>query len=219
MPVKRGYSPRTISENVATEIRAGKPRKQAVAIAYSEARRAARGSGRDDILERFSPTPANKWLDERRRLVALGGKQVEWQSSDGAWHQKIVRGNYLPSPERWAERGLLRVRVRPLSDPDSPPMPYEFGWNRWDGITLNTKDTNMAHAKRHASKKRPVTGAAKDAVAFAAGKENGGWSVREVKEGFGYAVHIKRRGRKTVVRGSKSKCDAAYLEAVAAAKG
>lgn len=136
MPVKRGYSPRTISENVATEIRAGKPRTQAVAIAYSEARRSARRRGREDIA-----------------------------------------------------------------------------------LELEPKDTNMAHTKHQASKKRHVTGAAKNAVAFAAGKENGGWSVREVKEGFGYAVHIKRRGRKTVVRGSKSKCDAAYLEAVAAAKG
>ena len=39
MPLKRGSSKKTISRNIATEVRAGRPRKQAVAIAYAEARR------------------------------------------------------------------------------------------------------------------------------------------------------------------------------------
>lgn len=39
MPLKRGYSKKTISKNIAAEIRAGYPVRQAVAIAYSEARR------------------------------------------------------------------------------------------------------------------------------------------------------------------------------------
>jgi len=40
MPLNKGKKARTkkgFSENVATEIKAGKPQKQAVAIAYSEA--------------------------------------------------------------------------------------------------------------------------------------------------------------------------------------
>jgi hypothetical protein len=42
MPLKRGYSRKTISRNIRTEMRHGRPQKQAIAIALSTARRAKR---------------------------------------------------------------------------------------------------------------------------------------------------------------------------------
>lgn len=37
MPLQKGSSKKTISKNIATEMRAGKPQAQAIAIAMSEA--------------------------------------------------------------------------------------------------------------------------------------------------------------------------------------
>jgi len=46
VPLKKGYSKESMSQNIKTEMKSGKPQKQAVAIAYSQAREAAKKAGK-----------------------------------------------------------------------------------------------------------------------------------------------------------------------------
>lgn len=57
MPLKRGYSEKSISKNIGAEIKAGKPSKQAVAIALDLARSSAKAAGHP---EKGPPPPKKK---------------------------------------------------------------------------------------------------------------------------------------------------------------
>ena len=46
MPIKKGYSRKSIGKNIKTEMESGKPKKQAIAIALNVAREAAKKAGK-----------------------------------------------------------------------------------------------------------------------------------------------------------------------------
>jgi hypothetical protein len=55
MPLKKGKAARTkagFSDNIKAEMEAGKPQKQAVAIAYSEADRGKKGDGKKSKMKK-----------------------------------------------------------------------------------------------------------------------------------------------------------------------
>jgi len=52
MALKRGYGKKTISANIAKEVRSGRPVKQAVAIAYAQARKSAPKGKRASLMPR-----------------------------------------------------------------------------------------------------------------------------------------------------------------------
>jgi hypothetical protein len=72
MPLESGSSQETISKNIATEIRAGKSKEQAAAIAYSKARGDVMSSDAEKLDQIVSKTDSlSKRMDAfmaRRRL-------------------------------------------------------------------------------------------------------------------------------------------------------
>jgi len=46
MPMKQGYSKKSVSSNIKREMKAGKPQKQAVALALSVAKKAKKKAGK-----------------------------------------------------------------------------------------------------------------------------------------------------------------------------
>ena len=67
MPLIKGYSKTSIGKNIATEIKGGKGRRQAIAIALSTARAAWKSVKGKAAGQRFvAPKPAKKTTRSRR---------------------------------------------------------------------------------------------------------------------------------------------------------
>ena len=67
MPLIKGYSKTSIGKNIATEIKSGKGRRQAIAIALSTARAAWKSAKGKAAGQKFvAPKPAKKTTRSRR---------------------------------------------------------------------------------------------------------------------------------------------------------
>lgn len=67
MPLEKGSSQKTISANIATEVRTGKKQKQAVSIAYSEV-----GKSRDPAPHHHRADPPKDGTDPHGGHVTQG---------------------------------------------------------------------------------------------------------------------------------------------------
>jgi hypothetical protein len=54
MPLRKGHSQKTVSQNIKTEVESGKSKKQAAAIAYSQARKSAPSTKRRELMSKRS---------------------------------------------------------------------------------------------------------------------------------------------------------------------
>lgn len=81
MPLINGSSQKSVSKNIATEMNSGKPQKQSIAIALSEARRARKRKlafgGEIDAKEDVSPMPTVGMQDDQR-----GDEEREYYQED-----------------------------------------------------------------------------------------------------------------------------------------
>jgi hypothetical protein len=66
MPLARGYGRSSIGANIKREMKAGRPRSQAIAIALSHARREAQRRGRHPHAL-FGTPSAKRYLRKKRR--------------------------------------------------------------------------------------------------------------------------------------------------------
>lgn len=106
MPLESGSSKATISSNIGTEIKAGKPAPQAAAIAYSKARGDSAISAHCDKLDAIADA-----------CVSLGRRMdgVEKRRADAgptlAWTTEAVMARAAEDKKAWAKELERRAQV------------------------------------------------------------------------------------------------------------
>lgn len=120
MPLKEGSSRETISENIATEIRAGKPPKQAQAIAFSK----ARGDSASSLVSALTAAGQDRDKFDRAMQQASGLSLADLQEAcreyahtSGSFGAK-TKGEAIKTLEAaFIRRGRFERKVADSADP------------------------------------------------------------------------------------------------------
>lgn len=128
MPLMKGKSPKAFSSNVKAEMDAGKPQKQALAIAYSVKRSMAKKkmahggmtSYQDGGDVEASPTPARKDLPQQAAKGAVNGFE------NGVKEPGLIEGIkhfFDPPAQAKAAGGMIEnEKLHPEHEPEHPVM-------------------------------------------------------------------------------------------------
>lgn len=146
MPLITGKSPKSFSKNVETEMKAGKPQKQAVAIAYSKKREAERRGAEDYVLE---PVPLEgrdfvpRGWETPQDYEARKAMPVKEAKLDGKTKAELMRMSdkeiaalhrkwFHAAPEpNWSKEGIVNQLLLSYGRAqDLAPVPLEAeDWN------------------------------------------------------------------------------------------
>jgi len=109
MPLKKGTSKRTLRQNIRTEVKRGRPVKQAVAMAFSTARRSAKTKRE------------KRKLAPKRRLAPKRPMLIVWQGSKQLGKMPDKPGaNFRSARKRWPAATHLTTSYNTSYSPDNP---------------------------------------------------------------------------------------------------
>ena len=114
MPLVKGKSERAFSHNVGAEISAGKPKSQALAIAFSVRRKAQHKAGGGEVEDHGSMYAHHiSEAIRHKRAMAMGGA-VEDESEDAAEEREEFLSPDLEAAEEEDPKEKMRSRIREI---------------------------------------------------------------------------------------------------------
>lgn len=126
MSLKKGYSKGAISENISREMKAGRPQKQAIAIAYATARRARKAAGKS--MAPLSKAEGGEIDSQKQEAAHLEEDLDQMRSAARAeelnkYPPSVYTGKATKAPpESYAEGGLINDDADDQEHMSADPM-------------------------------------------------------------------------------------------------